>query len=128
MKISTLIDTNILIDVWGDPTATTKWSADALIRCHSQGRLLVNTVIWSEVAPSMTSETTLETYVSELEIDREHVSWHAAFEAGMTHARYRRAGGLRERTLPDFIIGAHALVAGHRLLTRDRARYATYFP
>jgi hypothetical protein len=35
---------------------------------------------------------------------------------------------VRTRTLPDFLIGAHAAIAGMTLLTRDPRRYRTYFP
>jgi predicted nucleic acid-binding protein len=52
----------------------------------------------------------------------------AAFLAGKAFVRYRKRGGVRTSTLPEFFIGAHAAVAGLRLLTRDDRRYRTYFP
>jgi hypothetical protein len=52
----------------------------------------------------------------------------AAFLAGKAFLRYRRRQGIRTSPLPDFFIGAHAAVAGLRLLTRDGRRYRTYFP
>ncbi len=63
-----------------------------------------------------------------LELDRENLPWEAGYLAGRAFWAYRRAGGVRERTLPDFLIGAHAYVMGHRLLTRDGRRYRRYFP
>ena len=52
----------------------------------------------------------------------------AAFLAGKCFLDYRRKGGQKRSPLPDFYIGAHAEVAGMTLLTRDAARYRTYFP
>ncbi|MDG4878860.1 type II toxin-antitoxin system VapC family toxin [Mesorhizobium sp. WSM4935] len=128
MKISTLIDTNVLIDVWGPAGPLTEWSSSAIIPCRRDGALVINSIVWSELAPLVASEAILRKAAERLEMDREFLPWEAAFLAGVTHSRYRRAGGVRERTLPDFFIGAHAAVAGHRLLTRDAPRYRGYFP
>ena len=59
---------------------------------------------------------------------REQLSYEAAFLAGKAFLRYRQAGGARRSPLPDFYIGAHAAIAGYRLLTRDATRYRTCFP
>ncbi|ANT48783.1 type II toxin-antitoxin system VapC family toxin [Mesorhizobium amorphae] len=127
MKISTLVDTNVLIDVWGPAGRQTKWSASVIAACRRDGALVINTIVWSELAP-LATEAALRRAVETLKMDRELLPWEAAFLAGIAHSQYRRAGGLRERTLPDFFIGAHAVVAGHRLLTRDAVRYRSYFP
>ncbi|MEQ1952759.1 type II toxin-antitoxin system VapC family toxin [Mesorhizobium sp. CN2-181] len=128
MKTSTLVDSNILIDVWGPPGQASEWSGIALTLCHGEGTLVINAVIWSELAPLVSDESSLEIASTRLGVAREPLPWGAAFLAGIAHAQYRRSGGTRERTLPDFLIGAHASVGGHRLLTRDAARYRSYFP
>jgi hypothetical protein len=48
--------------------------------------------------------------------------------AGKAFQSYRARGGTRTRVLPDFVIGAHAVVEGIGLLTRDVRRYRSYFP
>jgi predicted nucleic acid-binding protein len=59
---------------------------------------------------------------------RQALPYEAAFLARKAFVTYRRRGGRHRAPLPDFYIGAHALVAGYRLLTRDAKRYRSYFP
>jgi predicted nucleic acid-binding protein len=54
--------------------------------------------------------------------------YEAGFLAGKAFLAYRRRGGPRRSALPDFFIGAHAAIAGYRLLTRDATHYRGYFP
>ena len=125
---STVVDTNVLIDMLGPDRAQRRWSFAALKRCLEQGELVLNPVVWSELATSSLSELELNLAFGWLRMRREALSYEAAFAAGKAHYAYRRAGGLRERTLPDFLVGAHAAARSHRLLTRDAARYRSYFP
>jgi predicted nucleic acid-binding protein len=60
--------------------------------------------------------------------EREALPWEAGFLAGKCFLSYRRRGGQRATPLPDFYIGAHAAIERLALLTRDMARYRTYFP
>ena len=85
-------------------------------------------IVWSEIAASPIREDELTVALSWLDMARESIPFEAAFRAGKAHRAYRLAGGQRERTLPDFLIGAHAEWRHHRLLTRDAPRYRSYFP
>lgn len=126
--ISTLIDSNIVIDILtpGDPWA--EWSVVAVAQVAAEGRALINPIVVAEVAIAFEREEEIEGSLPQSVYHREQFPWEAAFVAGRAHSAYRRRGGKRDRTLPDFLIGAHAAVKGYRLLTRDAGRYRAYFP
>ena len=128
MTTSTLVDTNIFIDILGPASVQRQWSAKLLKQCVGEGDLVISPVVWSELAASPLSEEELTIALSWLDMKREAMPYEAAFRAGKAHRLYRLAGGQRDRMLPDFLIGAHAEWRRHRLLTRDAARYRSYFP
>jgi len=66
--------------------------------------------------------------VNEMRLEFAEIPKPALFLAGKAFLRYRRAGGPRTSVLPDFLIGAHAAIAGCAILTRDERRYRTYYP
>ena len=125
---SVLIDTNIIIDVFGPETPFKAWSSGIILALKADAQFILSPVVWAELAGMMASEDALAQTLSRLNPVREALPFSAAYRAGLAHQQYRRAGGQRERTLPDFLIGAHAMVRSHRLLTRDVTRYRTYFP
>jgi predicted nucleic acid-binding protein len=90
--------------------------------------LLINALICAEVSVGVDSIEAVEQALPPELYRGEHLPYEAAFLAGKLFLRYREAGGARRSPLPDFYIGAHAAVAGYRLLTRDANRYRTYFP
>jgi hypothetical protein len=126
--VTILVDSNVLIDVavadrdWGD------WSRRALDRAAAAEILVVNPIVYAELSVAYQRIEEVEEALPSSAFRREQLPYEAAFLAGKAFIRYRRNGGLRRSPLPDFFIGAHALVAGHRLLTRDAGRYRRYFP
>ncbi len=89
---------------------------------------MINEAIYAEVSARYTRIEVLDRELPEDDFRREHTPWQAAFLAGKAFVDYKRRGGSKRSPLPDFFIGAHAAVTGRRLLTRDPARYRTYFP
>lgn len=124
---STLIDSNVLIDIFGPQQAHRGWALDAVTARRAAGKLVINQVIFSELSAMLPYRMLLDA-LEEIDIGTEPLGFEAAWHAGVAHGAYRRAGGSRERTLPDFLIGAQAAFAGHALLTRDASRYRSYFP
>lgn len=123
-----IVDTNVLLDVLNDDPTWVEWSL-AQLRAQSQLHpLVINPVIYAELSLSFTSVEGLDAAVRDMQLELLEIPRPALFLAGKAFARYRRRGGNKSNVLSDFFIGAHAAVAGMPILTRDTARYASYFP
>ena len=123
-----LVDTNVLLDVLQDDPAWVDWSLHQL-RAQSQIHgLAINPIIYAELSLAFTHFEALDAALDGMGLAVLDVPRPALFLAGKAFAQYRRRGGTKSNVLSDFFIGAHAAVAGAPILTRDTARYRTYFP
>ncbi len=123
-----LVDTNVLIDVLEDDADWADWSLQQL-RAQSQvHELVINPVIYAELALTFKTIEALDATLDRLHMPLRELPRPALFLAGKAFAQYRRQGGTRHSVLADFFIGAHAAVTGMPVLTRDVSRYKSYFP
>jgi len=123
-----LVDSNVLLDIMTEDSHWLAWSAAAIERAADNFRLVINPVIYAEVSVRYSRIEALDVALPKAMFEREAIPYEAAFLAGKCFLAYRRRGGMKRSPLPDFFIGAHAAVAGYGLLTRDTARYRSYFP
>lgn len=120
------IDSCVLVELLTDgPDAD---SAEAALRdALSRGPVVVCDVVASEVCSSLRDGDRAMQVLEEMGIAYSAVEQKSAVRAGEMQRRYRVRGGTRLRTVPDFIVGAHALLQCNGLITRDPAFFRDYF-
>jgi predicted nucleic acid-binding protein len=123
-----LVDSNILLDVMTEDERWSAWSSEALAQAADRYRLVINPIIYAEVSVRYSRIEDVEDALPKATFEREAIPFEAAFLAGKAFLSYRRRGEARHAPLPDFFIGAHAAVAGYRLITRDAKRFQSCFP
>jgi len=114
-----LVDTNVLIDVIGADAEFGERSRNTLERCAAEHQLVINPVVYAEVGAFMDSREELDALLPLATFRRDPIPWEAAYLAGVAFRRHRARSGRRTRILADFLIGAHAAVAGLGLISRD---------
>lgn len=124
----TLVDSSVMLDVLTQDPVWAEWSEAALAQARDQGRLVINPIVYAEVSTGFDRIEELDEAVPVGDFEREPLPYEAGFVAAKAFFTYRRRGGQRRAPLPDFYVGAHAAVRSYQLLTRDVARYRTYFP
>ncbi|MGC4749741.1 type II toxin-antitoxin system VapC family toxin [Micromonospora sp. DT201] len=125
---TTLVDTNVLLDILTDDPKWADWSGTALAEARDAGNLVINPIVYAEVSVRFDRIEELDEALPAGDFLREELPYQAGFLAGKAYARYRKLGGAKRSPLADFYIGAHAAVCRYHLLTRDGSRYRTYFP
>jgi len=123
-----LIDTNVLLDVATDDPVWAEWSQEQLDLAALRDRLAINPVVYAEFSSRFRRIEDLDAMLASVGIAVAEIPRSALFLAGQVFKMYRSRGGPRTSILPDFFIGAQAVVLGAKLITRDARRYKAYFP
>jgi hypothetical protein len=123
-----LADTNVLLDVVTRDPVWSEWSRRQLNIAEATDEIAINDIVYAELSVGYQRMDELDHMIARAGIAMASIPRQALFLAGKAFQRYRQSGGGRTGVLPDFFIGAHAVVSDVALITRDARRYRTYFP
>jgi hypothetical protein len=122
------VDTNILLDVVTNNPDWQTWSLRQLEAAALRDRLVINPVVYAELSIGFEKAGEVDAALAVSGIAIAEIPRNALFLAGKAFKKYRSRGGTKTGVLPGFFIGAHAMVLGALLITRDTKRYRSYFP
>jgi predicted nucleic acid-binding protein len=133
--MTTAIDTNVIIALWDASDSLHRAARAALDKAFNEGTLVISGAVYAElVAGPGRTEAFVDRFCEEtgiaVEWEFEEKMWRTAGTAFQGYAARRRKqnGAEARRILADFVIGAHALVNGYKLLTLDAGIYQASFP
>ena len=123
----TILDSNVVLDLLDARSPSFGWSLKWFEASARADSVVINAVVFAETSGRFVKLDDARMVFGELGLAYEDIPPEAAHAAGRAYISYRRNGGLKDRMLADFLIGAHAAVSGYRIVTRDSARYRSYF-
>jgi len=125
--VITAVDTSALMAIAKAEPDAHVW-VNLLREQGGQGRLIVCDVVLAEMSALFNDDAAASRFFQNLGIDHDPTLAPAALLTGRIFHAYRRAGGPREHLIPDFLVGAHALLQAEQLAATDRGYLRRYFP
>jgi len=123
-----LVDSCVLLDLFTNDPEWADWSENILGQYGQTNTLYINSIIYTEVSIGFNRIEEVEAALEQIGIKVLEIPREALFLAGKVFLNYRKTRGAKHSTLPDFYIGAHAIVSDFGLITRDISKFKTHFP
>lgn len=123
-----MVDSNVILDITTEDPNWFQWSSQTLTFYADTHIFIINPIIYSEISVGFQKMEDVDAILPPTHFRRMPIPWEVAFSAGKSFLQYRKRSGTKRSPLPDFFIGAHAEYLKIPLITRDVARYRTYFP
>ena len=123
-----LIDTCVVSDLSNEANDWFEWCSSTLEKLDDSHSFIINDVIYAESSVVYPTIEEFNEYLWKLDLSIKSIPREALFLAGKVFLKYRKNKGTKCNVLPDFFIGAHAAVNQYKLMSRDKGRFATYFP
>lgn len=123
------VDSSVLLDVLLPDPVFGPDSATALREAIDSGVVVACEIVWAEVRAAFSNDEEFNQAIEKLGVQFDGVGSQAAAMAGALWRQYRSRAkdSARAHLIPDFVVGAHALLQTETLLGRDRGFYRRYF-
>ncbi len=128
MMNGVFVDSCILLDLYTNDPIWADWSEQILDKYSQTNTLFINSIVYTEISIGFNQIEEVEKALSGIGIKVLEIPREALFLTGKVFLKYRKNKGTKNAPLPDFFIGAHATVSKFNLITRDVAKFKTYYP
>jgi predicted nucleic acid-binding protein len=120
------VDSAVIVELLAG-TAHADAAEAALRDALARGPVVVCDVAVAEICSSLRDGDQAMQALEDMGVSYSAVEQKSALRAGEMQRRYRTRGSSGQRTLQDFIVGAHALLQCNALITRDTSFFRDYF-